>query len=193
MAYSSLHETNIVTKHLLNQFGAAILGVTVTAATTKSARVQLFASIFAVIFYLFLLYTAMWDIGSKDKIKVDGGRMKPDSLRGLKASLLGNIPNYVLALGVTVGMIFGSELGPFAYGWAHDVFFYSNAAARLWQAMFVGVIKYLIPNGLGYGAQIAWSAGVFFGITLPSLAASGLGYYMGTRNITLVKKNPSQD
>ena len=62
-------------KMFLNQFGTGIFGVALSIAVTMAQQDVLrnVTSVFAILFYLFLLYTMTWDIGFKNKISVEHG------------------------------------------------------------------------------------------------------------------------
>ena len=85
---------NIV-KMFVNQFAISIFGVSLTLATTQ-AHIEssgfdtftLVVSIFAVAFYLFLIYTLAWEIGAKDKISVDVGKKPYRPHLGILLSLV---------------------------------------------------------------------------------------------------------
>ena len=71
--------SRMITKLILNQFGAAVLGLTLSGVGVSRDSIFVFTSLFATAFYLFILYSAMWEEGGKERIRVDGGRadMKP--------------------------------------------------------------------------------------------------------------------
>ena len=61
----------------LDQIAMTVFGTMLSFATLKNEGLLLASSIFSILFYLMLLYTVGWDIGARDKIRIDGGRMKP--------------------------------------------------------------------------------------------------------------------
>ncbi|MBQ2277002.1 MAG: hypothetical protein II333_00410, partial [Clostridia bacterium] len=78
--------SKIISKMLLNQFGAAFMGFLITASASRTPWLMLLASCFAVLFYLFLLYNVIWEQGGQDRIRVDGGRAKYRPLTGVWVS-----------------------------------------------------------------------------------------------------------
>ena len=54
----------------VNQIAIALfgLGLSVALGKAENRSLQVAASIFSVVFYLFLLYARMWEIGAKDGI-----------------------------------------------------------------------------------------------------------------------------
>ena len=68
-------------KMFVNQFAISIFGVSLTFATTQAHMgsdgldvFTLIVSLFSTVFYLFLIYTLSWELGSKDRVSVDSGR-----------------------------------------------------------------------------------------------------------------------
>ena len=67
----------------INQLGIMIFSMLLYTAVgsfeneSLSTSLSVFVSIFSTCFYLALIYYMMWEIGAKDKIRIDGGRMVP--------------------------------------------------------------------------------------------------------------------
>ena len=75
----------------------------IKANTSLSATFQIIISVFSILFYFVLLYTAAWDWGANDKIRADGGRCTLDKTRALKMVAIANIPNYLFVLVPAIG------------------------------------------------------------------------------------------
>lgn len=164
--------SKIISKLVLYQIGAAILGIIVTSAAVKSDWLFLAAGIFSSVFYLALIYSAMWEEGGHERIKIDGGRAENAPMRGLIISAIANIPNLVLAILILIGNIFGSKNGAFAWVWAGSIGAIASVAARFYEGMYLALIQTYSPyNPIG-----------FFLIIIPALAVSMLAYNMGLRN-----------
>ena len=95
----------------LNQFATAIFGVVLAIAAGKAENVVLrnITSAFAILFYLFLLYTMTWELGFKDKAAVDNGRKKSAPLTGLWLSLCANTINFFFAVFITLASFVNVE------------------------------------------------------------------------------------
>lgn len=165
------NNSRIITKLLLNQFGSAVLGLSLSVVASRQSLFVLM-SLFSTAFYLFLLYSAMWEEGGKERIRVDGGRADMKPLRGLWVALIANIPNMVLAVLIIIGKIFGSLDGPFAWEWAGSTGALAGTVARLFEAMYLGLIQTYSPNN-----PIA-----FVLIILPGVAVSAGAYALGIYN-----------
>ena len=177
--------SKIIGKLILNQFGATFFGLMIVAAASaakdQKAWLMLFASVFATLFYLFLIYNVIWERGGQDRIRVDGGRAPRKPLTGLWIGLIANIPN--ILLGVLVCAVY-----PFqeTQMWAGNLSVICRALVLLWEGMYAGVISYFAPyNPL---ARLL--------IVFPAIAVTALGYLMGLSNHRLLQpfelKQPKQ-
>ena len=119
MTFFKDNSYNIV-RMMLYQFGMTILGAITAMAAQKHATLFLIVSIYASVFYIGLLYSTTWDLGGKDRIRADAGRIRGDRTAGLKMALFANIPNFLVLLLVAVGFVFGSLLGDAS--WAQSMF-----------------------------------------------------------------------
>lgn len=170
--------SRMITKSLLNQFGAAVLALTITIPASSKNWLLAFISCFSIAFYLILLYTSMWEEGGKEKIRIDGGRAEYSPWRGFFISLCANIPNILLGVLIVIGSIFGSSGSAFGFGWAAAVNSGARFIAMLWESMYLGLITLYSPNNpIG-----------FILIILPALLVSTLGYMAGLKGIKIIKK-----
>ena len=135
----------------------------------------LIVSIFSILFYLFLLYTHIWEKGAKDRIKVDSGRMKKQTLKGLYYSLVANSLNILLGLIMCITYFFCDFVNA-PDSAACQIFGISNDIARTIQGMYNGLILYISPNGTTPPPIL------FLLIVLPALAVTAFGYYRGFSN-----------
>ena len=174
-----------IVRLFINQVGITIfslvLYVSLGAIEDDStfALLKILMSVFAIGFYLALLYTAGWEYGAKDKIRIDGGRMEPKPFKGALMSLIANLPNFALAgIAVICAVIYltsGSE------GFL-SVFSLLTLLMRFISAMYHGVLHAIfiayesdtvlfnLLQGIGY-------------LVAPILAicATQLGYSLGVR------------
>ena len=172
---------NIV-KMFVNQFAISIFGVSLTLATTQ-AHIEssgfdtftLVVSIFAVAFYLFLIYTLAWEIGAKDKISVDVGKKPYRPHLGILLSLVANIPNLLAALLYAIATLIGSE----------SMMFVVRLFATLIQGMYFGIITAIsLPIGGTY-VQLNSLWPTFFLMAIPAMLTSWIAYFLGHRNFRI--------
>ena len=173
-----ISETGFTAKLLLNQFGGALFGIMLTGAAAKSSRVMFFVGLVAIVFYLYLVYTASWDKGSKAAVKVEGGRLARKPFDGLKYSFFASIPSIALAVIYILGCIFGTKGGPVELELAGTMGGIANAAIRLWNGMYIGILQYIPTSGITPAANIAYSF-LFLLLPIPGMAVCQWGYYFG--------------
>jgi hypothetical protein len=107
---------SIIIKLLVNQLGITIFSYFLYTAASAFANaetkagewsivntIHVFVSIFSFLFYFVLVYYAMWEIGAKDKIRIDGGRLEPMPLKGLLLGVYAYIPSVAVVL---IGILF---------------------------------------------------------------------------------------
>ena len=78
---------SVIVKMIVNQIGMIFFGLMLSMATNQNNSLFLAASIFSVLFYMFLEYTVGWDLGAHDKIKLDGGRIEYQPYKGSRLAL----------------------------------------------------------------------------------------------------------
>ena len=97
-------------KMLLNQIVIAIFGfsLVMTAGLANNVALRNATSVFAILFYLFLIYVAAWEIGYKDKASVSLGKKANNPWKGALISLCANSINFLFAIGITITRLFGA-------------------------------------------------------------------------------------
>ena len=171
----------------VNQLGIMIFSMLLNSAVgdlksqSLSSTLMLIVSIFSIGFYLSLVYYAIWEIGAKDKIRVDGGRALPCKSKGLVMSLFANVPNIVLGilsiLFISIFMATGNEV-------IYSVFLIFNMIMRFHASMYLGLIITLVPISAATGTDINYTtylihAILFTVLPLISVAVTHIGYTLG--------------
>ncbi len=125
---------------LINQVGMVIFSLVVTLTALSMGEgyrepMALVASIFAILFYLFLVFYSMREEGTRDSVKIEGGRLSYDRFFGLKIGLLAAVPNLFFVFLMALGLIIGEAgLGLFSTGYLITTFV---------QSMYSGLLKML--------------------------------------------------
>ncbi len=169
-----------VVKIMIHQLGLTVFGFLLYSASASSGNKPLIAGlgIFSALFYLVLLYVLSWDNGAKDKIKIDGGRMKLDAFKGAKTALIANIPNIILAVLSLIGYLCinksalnaaGSYISP---KWAVNLHGIAQIIGIFLNSMYTG-----IADPIGLDAKPYY----LFIICVPAIVICGLGYFLGTK------------
>ena len=169
-------------KMFVNQIGMTVFGTMLALATAGNDTLLLLSSIFAVLFYLFLLYSVGWEIGAKDKIRMDGGRMQPFPAKGFLIALGANLPNLLLAVLMGIGALVSSATGT---EWAGSMSVICNAIARLIEGMYLGIIK-VLEDMLYASPTILNVWWWFLLLPLPAIFTGWFSYLLGSRNIRIL-------
>ncbi len=123
-------------KLFLNQIAITLFATMVSIATFSDRKILLAISIFSVLFFLYLNYMSLWEMGSKDQIRVEGGRLKSDSKRGLWLSLGANVPNVLLALLTGIGAFIDTAFG-------QGMSMICDIISRFLNNMYFGIMNFL--------------------------------------------------
>lgn len=153
--------------------------------TKLSSLLSILISVLSVSFYLALIYYAMWEIGAKDKIRIDGGKMQPCKPKGLVMGLYANVPNLILGLGTIISLcvLFANNSNG-----ANISFIIFNNLMRFSESMFMGIINAIFPvseaisltDMATYGNYLP-AAIMFTLLPLVSVAVTHFAYYLGTK------------
>jgi hypothetical protein len=162
----------------VDQIAIAIFGLVLALACgmAENKTLQVITSIGSILFYLFILYTKVWQIGAKDRLSVDCGHEKKDLWVGLKMSLISNSLNFLLAIGIMLGVLF-SDVELFS-----NIGGISSFIALLSEGMYIGLISLKM-----FGAPLNSYFITFFIIIIPALVTCLVGYIMGYYHIGLTK------
>ena len=140
-----------ISKLYINQIGVTIFSFFLYTAIAMVDDESIFSalkiatSVMATLFYLVLSDFIIWEIGAKDKIRIDSGRLSPSPAKGLLISLFANIPNLLLAL---LAVIF-AVLMLLGIDWALTAFTLVFTILRFHTAMFMGIVQGSAPAGGG--------------------------------------------
>ena len=168
-----LNRSYEMVRMFLNQFATAIFGVVLAIAAGKAENVVLrnVTSAFAILFYLFLLYTMTWELGFKDKAAVDNGRKESAPLTGLWLSLCANTINFFFAIFISLASFVNLEA-------LNNFGAFCSAAALLLEGMFTG----LLANTVG-GAPLNSHWWIYFLLPIPAMITCTVSYYFGLKDI----------
>lgn len=167
-----------VFKLFLNQFAIALFGVALAISCSAAGRNTLLwvTSIFSVLFYLFLQYAVMWEVGAKDGISAAARHEKRKLWRGAVISLIANSPNLLFAV-----------LTLFPEGGRVE------SAGRFLSLMLNGMYQGLLAQPFR-GIQFNGFDWAYFAIIVPAVLVSSVAYILGCYNLhatnILIPKNP---
>jgi hypothetical protein len=158
----------LVTQCAISMFG---LVLTLAAGTIESDTIRIGCSVLAILFYLFLVYTSIWDVGAKDCVSVEYGHREYQPLTGLWIALLANAINFLFAIGILLGTLFPdvSLLGNIGGG--------SKFLSLITQGMYTGVLAIEL-GGTSLNSMVL----PYFLTPLPAIITSAAAYYFGLKN-----------
>ena len=175
-----------IIKLFINQIGIAIfsmfmiLAAHATAGKSGNAMlISVFISIFSIVFYFVLIYNVAWEIGAKDKIRIDGGRMEKRESKGILLGIYSNIPNFavigVAIVSFAIYMMGGGE-------WLKSIFAVLNLLFRFFVSMYLGVIEGMTSSISDSDVAYLVQSVLFFVFSIISAAVIHISYILGLRD-----------
>ena len=200
MEFWKKHSYQIVRLFVI-QIGIAIFGLVLSFAVMTAFRNRsdwlplLMVSIFSVMFYLFLLYSVSWEIGGKDRLKLDAVHTEFKGSTGIFLALFAEIPNFLFDLVMLIGGILvraGATVG------GSRTFGVGYAPSNFLNSMYTGIIRNLLEaTGLSQDASPSYylvAALFFLASTVPAILTIGFGYWMGVNEKRVIPaKRPEGD
>ncbi len=167
-------------KMYITQFAIGLVGGVLAMATSAAGDTMMIVTgIFAALFYLFMLYTTIWEIGSKDRISVDIGKAKNKPFKGFLITLCANLLNIIVATVYTVCW-FISRGGE---GVATNIASIMRIFTFFSEGMYYGLMSALTVGG--QQLFVYWWS--YYIIIIPAILVGGLGYFLGTKNAHFTK------
>lgn len=161
-----------IVKMFINQLALSIFGNALALATgEKMAGLRIATGVFSVGFYLFLIYIMLWDLGAKDRHRLEKNEEGQTGLTGLYMALAASTPNFLLAILVTLGTFLP------AMGTAGGV---SKLIALFLEGMYTGLLAISVG---GSPLHSTWF--VYFLLPLPLIATSTVAYWAGTKEFRI--------
>jgi hypothetical protein len=172
---------HLISRLFINQLGITMFSIVLMMASSKNSTVSLCFSIFSTLFYLYLIYTVMWEVGAKDALRIEQGRMEKNPAFPWKASFFASIPNFFIALLMLVGFLFGYAFTSFDA--ARTLYVVMRLVVGLFEGMYVGIFSSLVSLLPNTDLVYAASGTVFYALSpLLMMGVSALAYSLGIRN-----------
>ena len=173
---------HLISRLFVNQLGMTMFGIVLMMASSKNNLVSLCFSIFATLFYLYLIYSVMWEEGAKDLLRIEQGRKTKDSAYPWKISFFANVPNFFIAFLMLIGCLFGYFFASFDA--AKSLYVIMRLVVGLFEGMYAGIFSSIVTLLPDTEAVYAASGLIFYTLSsLPMMAVSALAYSLGLRNI----------
>ena len=159
-------------KMFVNQIVISIFGFALALATkTNQPNLTVGTSIASIVFYVFIIYNMMWEIGYKDKKSIERGDRNSSKLCGLYMGIIASIPNLILAILYLLGTKFD------AFGSIGAV---AKVIALIIEGMFTGLLTIKVGDIALNSIPL-----MYFLTPLPLIATSTVAYFAGVKNFKL--------
>lgn len=156
-------------KMLINQFAISIFGNALALATGETQKgLRIATSVFSVVFYLFLIYVMMWDLGAKDIHRLEKKEKGCTRLAGLYVSLFASVLNFLFAIFVMLGTLIP------AMGNVGGV---AKLLALLFEGMYTGLLAITVGS---VPLNNLWF--VYFLLPLPLILTATVAYFAGSKD-----------
>ena len=159
----------------LYQFGMTLFGLVVAMATSSSDTLILWTGVFSALFYLYLVYSLVYELGQKDGIRIEAGKRKYNPLRGFWLALAANSLNILLGILSFVGKVVYDAN---AAEWAGQMYGIANTVAKFIQGMYVGILKTFLMD-VSFANLIT---------PIPAIIVCTIGYILGVKYCHGVKE-----
>ena len=156
-----------VVRLCLYQFGLTLFGLVVTMATQANKALFIGSGIFSALFYLYLVYTLVYELGQKDGIRIEAGKREYVPLTGFYLALAANALNILLGILVFVGGTVFDASGAQWAGQMHDI---ARIIAVFIQGMYNAALNPIIDQNF-----------VYLLTPIPGLVVCTLAYILGVR------------
>ena len=191
--------SRLISRLFVNQIGMTIFGMILTMAVMRAAAnnqtILVFVSLFAVLFYLCLIYNVMWEEGAKNIIRIRAGRLPKERGFALKAALWASAPNLVLAGILAISYLLAYPLGVEAFKGVQDAF---HLILGIFEAMYLGLFNVVLSACQNEATKDLWVTVLYLASSIPMILVSMGAYELGMRNVYLLgkpkpKNNGSKD
>lgn len=173
-----------IVKLLINQLGIAIfsmmlyLSVALIEDKGVKASMNILVSVLSTLFYFALLYAACWEFGAKDRIRIDGGKMKKSPFKGALLSLFANLINFLTVGIAIICKIIHAFGGDEAFNF---VFAILNTFFRFILSMYLGAINGIFSYISDVDTSFLVQSIGYFVAPIISILVCQLGYWLGSR------------
>ena len=164
---------------MIFSFVVSTAAVQVYDKNTKAAHCVV--CVLSVIFYLFILYTTVWNVGLARSERIQNGHEKADKLYGAKIALYANLPNLFLCFLMAIGLFRLVSPNSFFIG----LFGVARLLEGVLNANYLGIVNYFSASDHYLLITILSILSV-----LPSVLVSQVACMLGEKNIRMTKATP---
>ena len=166
-----------IVRLLLNQIAISVFGVALALATgTNQPGLRIGCSVFAILFYLFITYVMVWELGAKDSHKIERGDDGHCRAAGLFMGLAASVLNFLWAILITLGTLIPHAF----FGTVGAV---AKIIALLTEGMYMGLLAITLD---GVALNTVWF--MYFLLPLPLILTTSVAYLAGSKNFKFFGK-----
>ena len=174
-----------ISKLFINHVGMVIFSLVVFIAAEMIGKGVFYAmAVLAVLMYFSLIYTAMWEKGASDKLKIDGGREKKNIFHGLYFYLLANCIIIFLALVSLCFAFFVTEEPSFA----NKVYGITTIINHYITGIYLPITRISALSSMPVVKSLVYLATV-----LPGCTVSFVSYVLGVSGCKCIFPEPKHD
>ena len=199
-----------IIKLYINQIGIAIFAMFLYTAAgalsekiTDSLAMKILISVFSVAFYFVLVYNVAWEIGAKDKIRIDGKRAtsrmrgetdttdadqdnsqsanpyKKTEKKGILLGIFANVPNFVI---VGISIILSALYIATEAEVLKTIFAILNFLFRFFLSMYLGVIQGMTASIADENTMFLIQTVLFFAFSALAAVITHVSYVLGLKD-----------
>ena len=173
-----------ISKIFINHIGMGIFSlvvlITAKLISSKMSNQVVFyiMGALAILMYFSLIYTAMWERGAADKIKIDGGRMKKSIWHGLWFYLLGDFIGVISAVLATLLSLFVTSSASFI----NNVYAVFKFITHYWNSMYLNITEI---SGI--------HSAIYVALIIPGALVAFVSYISGVSDQRCIFPEPKYD
>lgn len=176
-----------VVRLIINQLGISIFALVLYIAMATvgennpslHAGLKIVSSVFSIFFYWMLIYAVVWEIGAKDRIKIDTGKAVDFKPKGFVMGVLANLGCVILSL-VAIG--FKAAYLIFGIDGFNTVVLISTVIIRFVSAMYIGLVSGICSPITNADYNDLFQAISYFALFALTILVCHIAYTLGKNN-----------
>lgn len=175
-----------IVKMFINQVAIGIFGLSISLATATidddaGTSLNIVSSVFAILFYLFIIYNMVRALGYQDSGRIKRGEGGASKYTGLHLGLAASVPNFLFAVFIMLAHLFSGVKVLSGLGGV------SAFINLITEGMYIGLLS---VNVGGAPLNSYWP--VYFVILIPMILTSTLAYLAGVYDIKVFNSKKSK-
>ena len=170
-------------KLFINHIGMMVFGLVVLIASKMISDVLFYVmGVVAVLMYFSLIYTAMWERGAKDRLKIEGGRLKPNLFNGLWFYF---IANFIAVFSSLISLLFSFFLTQDS-SFVNGVYGVFRIITHYYNSMYIPITSIDVAN-------VSLHSFIYVAVILPGAVVSFISYVLGVKGFKCIFPESKRD